>query len=385
MTTTQPIKLAVLDDYLDTARSHFEPLVRSSPDRFELTVFHDTLPSFATEQHAQQELISRLAPFRIICTMRERTPFPAALISALPNLELLLTTGMRNASLDLDAASQHGVAVAGTTSNPSGAGVADPRNLASYPGSDSTVQHAWALILGIARGIARDDAVIKGSSSSSSGGAGGGWQSGLATGLAGKTLGVLGLGRLGTAVAKIGKIAFGMDVVAWSSSLTQERADEAARACGLTAAHQPGHEGSNKTFRAVSKEELFRAADVLTVHYVLSERSRGVVGARELALMKPTSLFVNTSRGPLVDEKALLATLRSGAIKGAALDVYDLEPLPLESEWRTTTWGRDGASEVLLSPHMGYVEKDKMNEWYAQTADNVKRWLEGKALLNRFN
>jgi phosphoglycerate dehydrogenase-like enzyme len=167
-----------------------------------------------------------------------------------------------------------------------------------------------------------------------------------------------------------------MNVVAWSSSLTQEAADEKAKKFGLPAG----------TFRVVgSKDELFQVADVLSVHYVLSERSRDIVSERELAVMKPSALLINTSRGPLVNERALLSVLKAGKIRGAALDVYNIEPLPQDSEWRTTAWGRNGSSEVLLSPHMGYVEEGVMHRWYDETVENVERWLDGRDLLNRIN
>jgi phosphoglycerate dehydrogenase-like enzyme len=176
--------------------------------------------------------------------------------------------------------------------------------------------------------------------------------------------------------AKVAVWGFDMKIKAWSSSLTQEAADERAKSCGLP----PG------TFEvAGSKEELFETADILSVHYVLSARSRDIVGAKELALMKPTALFVNTSRGPLVNEKALLNVLKEGKVRGAALDVFHTEPLPSDSEWRITAWGKDGRSEVLLTPHMGYVEEGVMNRWYEETAENVEIWLEGKDVKNRMN
>lgn len=232
------------------------------------------------------------------------------------------------------------------------------------PYADSTTEHTWALILGLARNIARDDAAVKN----------GRWQGSFATGLAGKTLGVLGLGALGAATAKIGALAFGMRVIAWSSNLTQDAADEKAAGLGLPAG----------TFEvASSKLELFREADVLSVHYVLSERSVGIVGAEELGVMKPTALLVNTSRGPLVDEKSLLKTLEEGKIRGVALDVFDLEPLPLDSPWRTTRWGVEGRSDVLLSPHMGYVEEGVMHRWYEEQAENLEKWLSGKDVETR--
>jgi len=350
------LELAILDDYQNIGFRHFEKVY---PERLQISVFEVTLNT--KDPKEKDELIKRLRPFTIISTMRERTPFPADVINALPNLKLLHTTGMGNAAIDMNAAAERGIIVAGTT----GKGRSDGSSARPPSLSDSTTQHTWALILGITRNIARDDAVVKS----------GGWQSSLTTGLTGKTLGLLGLVRLGSSTARIGVLAFGMKVIAWSSSLTQETADRKAKEFGLPAG----------TFKVVTKEELFRHADVLSVHYVLSDRSRGIVGAKELELMKRTSFLVNTSRGPLIEETPLLYKLEGGKIRGAALDVFDTEPLPLDSEWRTTKWGQDGRSDVLLSPHMGYVEEETMHNWYDETAENVERWIDGKEVLNRIN
>ena len=168
-----------------------------------------------------------------------------------------------------------------------------------------------------------------------------------------------------------------MRILAWSSSLTQETADEKAKALGL-----PVEDEDGKVFKVVSKEELFKEADVLSVHYVLSDRSRGIVGASDLALLKPSALFVNTSRGPLVDEDALLDLLEEGKIRGAAIDVFELEPLPKESRWRSDKWGTEGSSKVLLSPHMGYVDGETMAAWYEEQVEIVERWHSGEELLN---
>jgi lactate dehydrogenase-like 2-hydroxyacid dehydrogenase len=233
---------------------------------------------------------------------------------------------------------------------------------------DSTMEHTWALILGLARNVARDDAAVKA----------GGWEQSYATGLKGKTLAPLGFGRLGAATARVGILAFGMTVITWSRSLTQDEADEKAEALGL-------QRGSVKVVQ--SKVELCRKANILGIHYVLSERRKGIIGPKELELLQSTAFLVNTSRGPLVDEKhcCRLSALKSGRITGAASDVFDTEPLPLDSEWRTTKWGRDGRSQVLLSPHMGYVEEDAMNVWYDEIVENVERWLERRPLLCRLN
>jgi phosphoglycerate dehydrogenase-like enzyme len=174
-----------------------------------------------------------------------------------------------------------------------------------------------------------------------------------------------------------------MKIVCWSANLTQEKADELAYECGLSATGGGIASEDEKTFRVVTKEQLFRSADVVSVHYVLSERSRGIVGARELEWMKPTGLLINTSRGPLVDEAALLETLRQGRIRGAALDVFDIEPLPADSPWRSEDWDVKGKSRVLLTPHMGYVEEGTLTTWYEETAENLERLIEGKELLHR--
>jgi lactate dehydrogenase-like 2-hydroxyacid dehydrogenase len=351
MSTSSKIRLAILDDRQDIATPKFSRL----EPRIQITSFPETI----TLQNAEQvkALVARLQPFTIISTMRERTSLPREVISSLPNLKLILTTGVKNAAIDIQACSERGIIVAGTK-------VVGRSGSASS--LDSTMQHTWALILGLARNIARDDASVKH----------GGWETSFATGLTGKTLALLGLGKLGADTAKVGVIAFGMKVVAWSSSLTQEAADEKAKTFGLPAG----------TFSVVgSKAELFRAADVLSVHYVLSERSRDIVSERELAMMKPTAFFINTSRGPLVNEKALLSVLKAGKIRGAALDVYNIEPLPLDSEWRTTDWGKNGSSGVLLSPHLGYVEEGVMHRWYEDTAENAERWLDGRDVLDKMN
>lgn len=289
--------------------------------------------------------------------MRERTPFPRDLIARLPNLKLLLTTGNRNLALDLSAFQDRGIPVAGAVDK------AHPGSV----GSVSTTEHCVAMILAAARNIAQDDREVKA----------GGWQTASAVSLHGKTLGVVGLGRLGVAVAKIMHAAFGMRVVAWSPNLTQEAADEKAGAAGLR-----GEDGrGGKTFKVVSKEELFGTADVVSVHIVLSERSRGGIGEKELGLMKSSAIFVNTSRGPLVVEEDLLNALDKGQIRAAALDVFELEPLPLDSRWRTTQWGKDGRSQVLLTPHMGYVEQSTLEGWYEQQVENLERWAKGEPLL----
>lgn len=338
-------KFAILDDYQGIAPAYF-----THESRVEISSFPETLDPRVPTQH--DALIQRLLPFDIVLAMRERTPFSAKTIDALPNLKLLLTTGTRNLALDLEAFMRAKVTVAGTEGRP--------------PGVNSTVQHTWALILGLARNLARDDAAVKR----------GAWQGSLGVNLSGKTLGLLGLGKLGSQVGNIASLAFGMKVLAWSTNLTQEKADEQAQAQGLPAG----------TFVvAASKEEFFKQSDIVSIHSVLSDRSRGIVGSTELASMRPSAFIINTSRGPLIDEKALLEALNAGKIRGAALDVFDPEPLPLDSPWRTTPWGRDGRSEVLLTPHMGYGEEDLLRGWYRETAENLERWLDGKKLLCQMN
>ncbi|KAL7759245.1 hypothetical protein ACKLNR_009335 [Fusarium oxysporum f. sp. zingiberi] len=288
--------------------------------------------------------------------MRECTPLPGTVISSLANLRLVLTTGMKNASINMDACAERGVIVAGAKGIGKSGQPGHPSSL------DSTLQHTWALILGITHNIARDDTTLKSQR---------GWQTSPAIGLTGKTLGLLGLGKLGADAARAGATIFGMNIDAWSKKLTQEKADEKARAFGLP-------DGSFKV--AARKEDLFRASDVLSIHHVLSDRSRHIVGAKELELMKPTSFLVNTSRAQQVNEEALLATLKEGKIRGAAIDVYNVEPLEEDREWSTTPWGQNGRSEVLLSPHMGYVEEGVMHRWYEDTAKTLEKWLEGQEL-----
>lgn len=284
--------------------------------------------------------------------MRERTPFPRDLVASLPNLKLLLTTGGRNASLDVSALNERGIPVAGTAAEP-----LDP---------DSTTQHCVALILGIARNIAQENAAMKA----------GLWQTTVATNLVGRTFGAVGFGRLGFAVSRILKFAFGMKIIAWSTNLTQEAADEKAREAGLPTEDENGE----KTFKVVSRDELFRTADVVNIQLVLSDRSRGLINISDLEKMKKSALFINAARGPLVVEDDLLMAAKKGLVSGIALDVYDTEPLPIYSEWRTTRWGVDGKSRVLLTPHMGYVQDATMHAWYKQQVANILRWEKGEEM-----
>ncbi|MBV35466.1 MAG: hydroxyacid dehydrogenase [Rickettsiales bacterium] len=347
MSNADKIKLAILDDYASIAPAHFSSIT----SHVEIHSFPETLNARITSEH--DALIKRLEPFTIVSSMRERTQFPRSVLSSLPNLKFLLTTGMKNAAIDISACTELGITVVGTGPKPN-----------AVKGYDATNEMTWALILGLTKDLVGGDAVVKGSPN--------GWQSSLVSGLSGKTLGLLGLGRLGTQAAATGMLGFGMDVLAWSSSLTQDKADEAAKSRGLPA-------GSFKV--AGSKTELFEKADVLSVHYVLSDRSRAIVGSEELGAMKPSAILVNTSRGPLVDESSLVQVLEAGKIRGAGLDVFDTEPLPGDSPWRRDGyWGSNGRSKLLLSPHMGYVEEETMHAWYEQQVAAVKAWLKGEGI-----
>ncbi|KAI1377970.1 glycerate dehydrogenase [Hypoxylon crocopeplum] len=374
--------MAVLDDYLDIAKLHFSHIPASE---LSITAFNDSLPAFnhpQTSTSSRRTIIDRLKPYTIISSMRERTPFPRELLQELPNLKLLLATGTQFETFDLAAATELGISVAaapgrGRTDGKPSQRPARPKLDIKKGGSHPTTQHAWALILALARNVATDDAVMKGPAK--------GWQSQLAIGLTGTTLGVVGLGRLGAAVARIGSLAWGMRVVCWSENLTQEKANRKAEEMGLPISGGNPLDPNVPTFTAVSKDELFETADVVSLHYVLSERSRGIVGTKELAQMKQSALLVNTSRGPLIDDTALYEALEKGRIRGAALDVFDVEPLPTDSPWRSTAWGTKGRSNLIITPHMGYVEDGIMHTWYEETAENLERWLRGQPLLHRLN
>ncbi|KAL6877097.1 lactate dehydrogenase-like protein [Trichoderma novae-zelandiae] len=352
------LKIAVLDDYQGASEKHFARF----KDDHEIAYFPDTLPPYNgpdTPQSVKDALVKRLEPFNVISTVRERTPFPAELVNRLPNLQLLMTQARRNLSLDLDAFKARGIPVA----------TAVHVHATGENTVESTVEHIVAMILALARNIAADDAGLKA----------GLWQTNLCTSLSGKTLGIIGLGRLGGAAARILHVAFGMKVIAWSQNLTQEVADEQAAHFKLPVADSEGE----KTFKVVSREELFKTADVVSLHVVLSDRTRGFITARDFDLMKPSACFVNTSRGPLVVEQDLLDTLKAGKIRGAALDVFWKEPLPLDSEWRGNGWGRDGRSHLLVTPHTGYVEETAINGFYEQAADDLEAWIAGKPLKLR--
>jgi phosphoglycerate dehydrogenase-like enzyme len=314
MPTNQKLfRIAVLDDYQNVALSMAN--WSALDGQATITVFNDHLPD-------TDAVVAGLQPFDVVCVMRERTPMTRAVISRLPKLRLIASTATRNASIDLDAAAERGIEVVHT----------------SYS-SDSTIELTWALILASARNLVAENASLRA----------GGWQRLIGDDLRGRTLGVLGLGNIGGAVARIGR-AFGMEVIAWSQNLTAERAAEAGAAL-------------------VSKEELFRQADILTIHLVLSSRTRGLVSAKELALMKPTARLVNTSRGPIAIEADLIAVLQSGKIAGAALDVFDQEPLPADHLFRSLP-------NLLATPHIGYVSRDLYQRFYQDTVDNIRQWLD---------
>lgn len=308
------MRVAVIDDYQNVAMevADWGPVTTDC----EVTVFNDHLPD-------EDQVAARLGDFEIVVIMRERTPFPRSLFEKLPNLKLLVTSGMRNLALDLAAAGDHGVVVSGTPS-----------------AGTSTAELTWGLLLGLARRIPEEDRATRL----------GAWQRTLGDGLAGKTLGVIGLGRIGSQVADVGN-AFRMTVIAWSPNMTAERAGE----CGAS---------------LVSRDELLSQSDFVTIHVILSARSRGMIGAAELALMKPTAYLVNTSRGPLVDEAALIEALESGSIAGAALDVYDIEPLPLDHPFRRL-------QNTVITPHLGYVSRDLYQVFYGVAVEDIRAWLDG--------
>ncbi|MFD5201393.1 D-2-hydroxyacid dehydrogenase family protein [Streptomyces sp. NPDC058375] len=282
--------------------------------------------SFTEHLASDDEAAAALDAFDIVVTLRERVPFPAELFARLPRLRLLVASGMRNSAIDFDAARRHDVVVCGTASS-----------------STPPVELTWALLLGLARGIVPESQALR---------TGGPWQSTLGADLHGRTLGLLGLGKIGGRVAQVG-LAFGMDVVAWSQNLTKERTDEV----GVTL--------------AASKEELLTDSDFVSVHLALGERTRGLIGAAELARMRSTAYLINTSRAAVVDTDALLAALRARTIAGAATDVFDIEPLPADDPVRT-------APRLLATPHLGYVSRANYETYYGQAVENIRAFLDGQ-------
>ncbi len=309
------MRLAILDDFQNVVRAVSDWSVIE--DRVDITVFNDHLEEV-------EDVARRLEPFEIVVVIRERTKFPRALFEKLPNLKLLVTGGMRNRGIDLAAAKDHGVTVCGT----GGSG-------------NSTAELTWGLIISVMRNIPEQVQAIRE----------GRWQLGLGIGLQGKTLGIIGLGRQGTAVAKIGN-AFDMDVVAWSRNLTVERCAE------------------HGVRLAESMEALLAQSDVVSIHVPLTESSRGLIGAGELAQMKQTAYLINTSRGPIVEEDALIAAVEGGKIAGAGLDVFDIEPLPADHPYRDTPG-------IVPTPHLGYTSAENYQCYFGQGIEDIDAWLKG--------
>jgi phosphoglycerate dehydrogenase-like enzyme len=310
------VRCAILDDYQNVVLKVADwSKVKGDVD---ITVFNEHLGGPA-------KVIAALKGFQIVVAMRERTGFPRQVIEALPELKLLITTGMRNASIDTEAARERGVTVCGT---------------GSFGSPTSGI--AIGLMLELTRHIGYENARLHGGAT---------WQSTIGPDLEGLTLGILGLGKLGTRTANIAK-AFGMKVIAWSQNLTAEKAQEAG----------VGY---------VAKDDLFRQSDFITIHVVLSPRTRGIIGAHELGLMKPSAFLINTSRGPIVDEAALLAALRDKKIAGAGLDVFDVEPLPLDHPLRKM-------DNVVLTPHLGYVSEQNYKNYFAGVVEDIRGFLDGK-------
>ena len=307
------LSIAILDDYQNVAleSADWSPLVGSAT----LTVFNDHLSD-------ANEIVERLVSFDVVCVMRERTPLSRETLAGLPQLKLIASTGLRNASIDVAAALDYGIDVMNTRYD-----------------SSSTVELTWALILASARNLIIEAASVRS----------GGWQRTIGDGIRGKVLGILGLGNIGSEVARIAA-AFGMDVIAWSENLDREKTQE-------------------RGARWVSKQELFRQSDILTIHLVLSRRTQGLVGQSELGLMKPSARLVNTSRGPIVDEAALIDALRNRHIAGAAIDVFDIEPIPRDHPLRQL-------DTVITTPHIGYVSRDLYRVFYQDTVANIVKWLQ---------
>ena len=311
-------RIAVLDDYQRRADSWVD--WGSLGPEFEVTFFAQSM--------SQDELPTRLAGYEVLVLMRERTKFPREVLERLPDLRLVVTTGMGNASLDVTHLRERGVTVCGTQYDPGG------------PGVPGTAEVAWALIFATAKRVTMENAALRR----------GEWQTDLPQVLSGATLGLLGLGRLGSTMVAPAH-AFGMDVIAWSEHLTAERAAEVGA-------------------RAVTREELLAQSDWLSIHLVLSRRTRGLIGAAELAAMKSTAVLVNTSRGPIVDEDALVRALRDGTIAAAGLDVYAREPLPADDPLT-------GCENAVLLPHLGYVSEAAMRTMYGQVVQDIAAWHAG--------
>jgi phosphoglycerate dehydrogenase-like enzyme len=311
--TGRPIKIAILDDYQNVALKMAD--WSGLRQRASIEVFSDTISN-------PDDLVARLLPFDVICVMRERTPLPRGIIERLPQLKLIVSTGPKNSSIAGDAAEERGIVVKNT------------RGSLTAP-----LELTWALIMASARSLVLEADSLRA----------GGWQQTVGDELKGRTLGVLGLGRIGGKIARIAQ-AFDMKVITWSDRTTREQADEVGAAL-------------------VTKDQLFAQADVLTIHLVLVDATRGLVGVSELAQMKTTAWLVNTSRGPIVDEGALIQSLKNRRLAGAALDVFNVEPLPVDHPFRTL-------GNVLATPHLGYVSRQQYEVFYGDTVHSIAAWLD---------
>jgi phosphoglycerate dehydrogenase-like enzyme len=316
MRTTSPHKIAVLDDYQGVALAMAD--WSGVRQRASIQVFADTIEE-------PEALIARLLPFDALCLMRERTPLPRRVIERLPRLALIVSTGPKNSSIDRDAASEHGILVK------------DTRGSLTAP-----IELTWALIQASARNLASEAAHLRA----------GGWQQTVGNELKGQTLGILGLGHIGGKIAQIAQV-FEMNVITWSERTTQEEAEKVGA-------------------RLVTKDRLFGESDILTIHLVLVESTRGLVGAKELARMKSTARLVNTSRGAIVDEAALIRALADNKLAGAALDVFEKEPLPADHAFRTL-------GNVVATPHLGYVSRQQYKVWYEDTVQHLTAWLDTRS------
>ena len=308
------IKIAVLDDYQGAALTMAD--WQAVQQRADLTAFNDHLVDEA-------DIINRLLPFEVVCVMRERTPLTRKILSQLSNLKLIISTGRRNASIDEKAVEELGITLKTT----------------GYFGGGAP-ELTWALLMAIARNITVENTNLRNEQ----------WQTTIGTDLAGKTIGIIGLGNIGTKIAAYAN-AFDMNVIAWSENLIEEKATAAGA-------------------KLVSKETLLKEADFVTIHLILSHRSRGIIGQADLDLMKPTAYFINTSRGPLVDEKALINVLQHKKIAGAAVDVFDIEPLPTDHPFRKL-------DNILATPHVGYVTENTYKLFYEDTVIELLKWLNG--------
>jgi len=308
-------RIALLDDYANVARGY------AQWDRLPADVTLDVYNDHLTDE---ADIVARLEPYDVVVVIRERTPFPRSLIDQLPNLKLLVTPCMRNLAIDMQACAERGIPVCGTD-----------------PGRPATAELTWLLILALSKQLIPEQRSVQE----------GLWGVSRVIGIEGRTIGVVGLGKLGARVAEIAR-AFGMNVLAWSPNLTEERAAE----CGA---------------RRVEFDQLLADSDVVSIHVILGERSRGLIGARELALMKPDSYLINTSRGPIVDEDALISALRERRIGGAGLDVFDVEPLPQDHPLRNM-------DNIVTTPHLGGFTEDNYKIWFSEALEDIEAWLSGK-------